>query len=109
MSSQNKLLLLGLGALILSGCGATPAAGTIPMLTNGEQSPPDISAKYVEEGAWFNSSKNEKLDYPDFADKKCQDRGYKRYKAYEGGFATKSSIAGLPSGDTTRTIDIWCE
>jgi hypothetical protein len=78
-------------------------------LENGEQRPPDISAKYVEQGAWFNNSKNEKLDYPEFADKKCQERGFRRYKAYKSGYATSSSVAGLPSGDTNRNLDVWCE
>ncbi len=109
MSSIKKLLSTAAFIMVLTGCGATIVAGTPPKLTNGEQKRPDVSAEYVEEGAWFNNKKNEKLSYPEFADKQCQDRGFTRYKAYEGGYATRSSVMGMPSGDTTRTFDIWCE
>ncbi|MCW8107691.1 hypothetical protein OPS25_04130 [Alteromonas ponticola] len=109
MSSKKVLFAVCTGILILGGCASTPSAGTIPTLANGEQREPDISSKYVEQGAWFNSSKNEKLDYPDFADQKCKERGFSKYVAYEAGYASTTSVVGLPSGDTSRTIDIWCE
>jgi hypothetical protein len=106
---MNKILLpLGYCIVLISGC-AGPTAGNIPTLENGEYRAPDISSKYVEAGAWLNNNRVEKLDYPDFADKKCQDRGFEKHQAYKSGPATTSSWGGLPSNDTSRTIDIWCK
>ena len=109
MNSKIVIAVVGISTFLVSGCISTPSAGKIPTLPNGDQARPDISAKYIEQGAWLDNGKKEKLDYPDFADQKCKERGFKRYIAYDAGFASTSSFAGLPSGDTARTIDIWCE
>lgn len=95
-------------AALISGC-AGPTAGKIPMADNGEERVPDISAKYVEAGAWMNNSRVEKLDYPDFADKKCKDRGFNTFQAYRSGMASSTSWGGMPTNDTSRTVDIWCK
>jgi hypothetical protein len=108
MSSIKSLLSTAVFMVILTGCTAIEA-GTPPTLANGEQKRPDVSAEYVENGAWFNKSKNEKLSYPDFADKQCRDRGFTKSVAYEATYASRSSVMGMPSGDESRTFDIWCE
>ncbi|MBB3167900.1 hypothetical protein [Simiduia aestuariiviva] len=102
------LITAGFFALVVSGC-AGPSAGVIPTDANGNKRPPDISAKYVEAGAWMNNNRVEKLDYPDFADAKCKERGFEKYEAYDSGMASSTSWGGMPTGDTARTVDIWCK
>jgi hypothetical protein len=102
------LLTLPLVALLASCAG--PKAGLVP---SGKEKSPDITARYVEMGHLFMRSRVEKLDYPDFADAKCQAKGSKGYSAYDAGWISGFFFGGYPIGipvtDIARNVKIWCK
>ena len=90
--------------MLLSACSST--AGLIP---SGREKTPDVVSRYIEQGAFFDSSKKEKLDYADFSKKKCQDFGSKSYKAYKVSAFTSGIWMIIPITDLSKEIKIWCQ
>ena len=104
-----KKIILASCIAILSACSG-PSLGVIPKT---KEKNPDTISKYIEQGAFYDSSKKEKLDYSQFAQKKCNEIGKKNYEAYKYGYLSGVFIGVspimFPFTDVSRDVKIWCK
>jgi hypothetical protein len=99
-----KKIILASCIVLLSACSST--GGIIPQ---EREKTPDITSRYIEYGEFFNNARKEKLDYPDFANKKCKDQGNKGYKAYKVSAFMSGLWMVVPFTDISRNVKIWCQ
>ncbi|MFC1659407.1 hypothetical protein ACFL0U_02475 [Pseudomonadota bacterium] len=105
---MKRFIVLSLLVVFTFGC-VGPSAGRIP---TGREKNPDMKISYVEQGAFFSGK--EKLNYQDFADKRCKNNGSSGYRAYKysawmSGWCLGIYPFAIPFTDVTRSGKVWCK